>query len=367
MKIMKYFFVLLVLALFALTVFIATQKGNFDVERTMLIKSPKSTVFNYVNDFRNWESFGSWKKEDPEMKFYYPNTTVGKGASYSWKGKNSEGIIKTISVSLNEKIQQNMVSNGTNSTVYWTFKDTLGGTKVNWRSKGSMSFSFKVYSVFKGGVDKVIGNMYEKSLTNLDRTLDYEMNTYSIKVKGQVQKLGGYYLQQTITSTIANVPKNLRIMIPNMIYFFKKNNIAMTGKPFVLYRTYDVANGITKLSVCVPVKEEIFTSPGSDITSGKLLPFQAVKTTLTGDYSHSKKAWDKAFEYISKNNLTQNTEGSYLEIYSKSIEDIANPSKWITEIYIPVKAKVAAVPFYKPKAILKTEPSLPVPAEVVAP
>jgi hypothetical protein len=73
---------------------------------------------------------------------------------------------------------------------------------------------------------------------------------------------------------------------------------------------------------------------------------------LTGDYSHSKKAWDKTFEYITKNNLTKNTEGSYLELYTKNMEEIANPSQWITEIYIPIKLNSALV--NEPKVVTET-------------
>jgi effector-binding domain-containing protein len=350
MRILKYIFLLLLLALFAAMVFVATQKGDFKVQRSAIIKSPKSTVFNYVNDYRNWETFGSWKKEDPKMVFYYPKGTVGKGGSYSWKGSNGDGDMRTIAVRENESLHQKMNYNGSISDVYWTFKDTLGGTKVTWRSKGSMGFGFKIYSVFQGGAEKIIGNMYEKSLANLDKTLDYELNTYNIKVDGVVKKLGGFYLMQTITSKISNVPKNLRIMIPRLINFFKKNKMVMYGKPFVLYHTYDVANGITKLSVCIPIKEEIFIREGSDVSVGLLYPFQAVKTTLKGDYSHNKEAWDKTFAYISANHLSQDNDGDYLELYTKSAEQIANPSQWLTEIYIPVNVPVVA-PAPKPKSV----------------
>jgi len=348
MRILKYIFLLILLALFATTVYVSTQNGNFDVQRSAIIKTPRATVFNYVNDFRNWETFGSWKKEDPQMTFVYPKNTVGKGASYSWIGSNNDGNIKTISVVENQSLHQKMNFNGSDSDVYWTFKDTIGGTKVTWRSKGSMDFMFKIYSVFKGGANQVIGNMYEKSLANLDKTLDYELHTYKIKVDGIVQKTGGFYLQQTITSKISNVPKNLRIMIPRIINFFRKNKIAMYGKPFVLYNAYDTANGITNLSVCVPLKEEIFVRDGSDVSVGLLYPFQAVKTTLTGDYSHSKEAWDKTFQYLRDNNLTKKSDANYLEVYNKSIDQIANPSQWVTEIYIPIAPKVATVSVPKP-------------------
>lgn len=361
MKILKYIFLLLLLTLFASTIFVATQKGDFDITRSQIIKSNRSTVFNYVNDFRNWETFGSWKKENPEMIFYYPNNTVGLGANYSWKGKDGDGEMKTVSLKNNENLHQKMDWSGSLSDVYWTFKDTVGGTKVTWRSKGRMSFGFKIYSAFKGGPNKVIGDMYEKSLANLDKTIDYEINTYAINVVGVVKKLGCYYLRQSITCRISDVPKNLRIMIPKIINFFKKNKLVMYGKPFVLYHKFDVATGITKLSVCIPIKDIVYTSEGSDITSGQLYPFKAIKTILKGDYSHSKEAWQKTSEYISKNNLSQNIGVASLELYSKNNDQIANPSQWITEIYVPIQSKSVVV--YKPKAVeepiaTKSEPSI---------
>lgn len=342
MRILKYLFLLLLLALFATTVYIATLKGDFEVERSIIIKSPRTTVFNYVNDFRNWETFGSWKKEDPNMIFNYPKNTVGKGGAYSWSGNDSEGEMKTTTVATNQWIRQKMNYNGSEGIVTWQFKDTVGGTKVSWRVKGIMSFGFKVTSVFSGGAAQVFGSTYEKSLANLGKTIDYEMRTYKIKVNGATKKSGTFYISQTITSKISNVSNNLRILIPRMIHFFAKNKLVMSGKPFVIYHSYDLANGITRLSVCIPIKEEIHIQAGSDMSSGLLLPFSSVKTTLTGDYSHSKEALDKTIEYIKKNNFSQNTDVPRIEVYTKNMVQVANPSQWITELYVPIRA-VAAV------------------------
>lgn len=357
MRILKYLFLLFLLALFATIVYIATLKGDFEVERSIVIKSPRTTVFSYVNDFRNWETFGSWKKDDPSMTFEYTKNTVGTGGSYAWSGSDNEGEMKTTAVVTNQFIRQKMNYNGTEALVYWTFKDTISGTKVTWRVKGVMNFSFKVNSIFSGGASQVFGSMYEKSLANLGKTIDYEMKTYKIKVNGATKKAGTFYISQTITSKISNVSNNLRILIPRMINFFAKNKLVMSGKPFVIYHTYDLANGITKLSVCIPVKEEIHIQEGSDMSSGLLLPFTSVKTTLTGDYSHSREALEKTIDYIKKNNFSQNTDVPRIEVYSKNMVQVANPSQWITEIYIPIKA-VAAVSV-NPKAITATPETSP--------
>ncbi len=343
MRILKYLFLLLLLSLVALSIFIATQKGDFTVERSKVINSPKSALFNYVNDYRNWEDFGSWAVENPEIKPTYPQNTIGKGASYSWEDETGSGDIKTIFVKENDSISQKMNYKGTTSDMFWSFKDTIGGTKVTWRTKGKMSFLLKIFTAFNGGAEKFFGTIYEKSLTNLDKTLDYEINTYAVKVDGLVKKTEIFYLHQTFTSKISNVLKNFKIVTPQIINFCENNNITVSGKPFVLYHTYDLTNYLAKISICIPIRDEIHTAEGSDILSGKLAAFEAVKTTLTGDYSHREKAISKSTQYFNTNKLVPDATFSHLEIYAIGKTEIKNPSKWVTEIYYPIKPKVIIV------------------------
>ena len=344
MKILKYLFLLLLLSLVALSIFVATQKGDFTVERSKVINSPKAAVFNYVNDYKNWEDFGSWITQDPEMKINYPQNTIGKGASYSWEGKEGNGSMKTIFVKENDSIAQKMNYDGTASNVFWSFKDTVGGTKVTWKTTGKMSFLFKIYTAFNGGVDKVIGGMYEKSLANLDKTLDYEINTYAVKVDGLVKKPETFYLRQTFTSEISKVIKNFRIVAPKIITFCEKNNLPLAGKPFIIYHTYDLVHGLAKISICVPIKTPIYTSEGSDLLTGKLEAYEAVKTTLTGDYSHIAQALDKAKAYRNAKQIVADPSLSHIEVYTTSKTDTKSPSKWVTEIYYPTKPTLVANP-----------------------
>lgn len=357
MKILKNIFLLIILFVFASSLFIATQNGTYSISRSRIISLPKTTIFNYVNDYKNWESFGSWNNNNSDITFLYPKNSIGIGAYYSWKGNNDSGTMKTIFVKENQSLYQKMNFNGTLSNVYWTFKDTLGGTKVVWKSNGKMDFGFKIYAIFNGGVEKIIGSIYEKSLLQLDKKLHFEIATYSIKINGKFKKLGTYYLNQTITSTLANSQKNIRIMLANNLHLFKKNNMIIHGKPFVIYYTINSPKGITQFSLCIPTKELVFTRSGSQVTSGELVPFQAIKTTLIGDYSHNKEAWDKTYDYCKKNNLVPDSQISPIEVYILHATDIASPSKWVTEIYIPIKNTVNVVKVPESISELQTIPT----------
>jgi len=339
MKILKYIFLLLLLSFISFSVFIATQKGHFSIEKSKIIHTSKSNLYNYVNDYQNWEDFMAFMVEDTTIRIHFSKTTIGKGAKSTWEGTEGKGTVQTFSVKENDSITQKMDLDGSKFNTTWIFKDTLGGTKVTLKSKGEMSFSYKIYTVLHGGATRIIGNVFEKSLANLDKSLDYEINTYSIKEDGIVKKLGTPYLKQSFTSKISSIVKNIRIVFPKIIDFCKQNNIALNGKPFVIYHTYDEKSGLAKISICIPIKEAIITSDGSDIMSDQLEAFPAIKVTLKGDYSHSKEALAKSKSYLNRNVITPDSKISHLEVFTISKLDIKNPSKWKTELYLPIKQK----------------------------
>jgi predicted transcriptional regulator YdeE len=367
MRILKYIFLLLFLILIGLTVFVSTQKANYDVTRSKVIKNPRATVYNYINDFRNWETFSSWIQEDTSVKFKYPELTAGKGASCSWESDSGTGTLKTIFIIENDSIAQKMVSNDEKSEIFWKFKDTIGGTKVTWRSKGTLDFKSKVLAFFQGGINSVVGYTNEKSLENLNKTLDYEINTFSIKVNGVVNRAGGFYLKQFKFCKEKEIIRNIKIMVTRMTRFFEKNKLVMNGKPFIIYHKYDRTNDIIAFSVCMPIRDSIHIMSGSDIEAGELKSYTALKTTLTGDYSHTQQAWNKAYQHISKNNLIRNTSQQIIEVYTNNMDDNKSPSKWITEIYVPVFPKAAAKPLFIKRKLLDSLNVATPPKETVAP
>jgi hypothetical protein len=234
--------------------------------------------------------------------------------------------------------------NETSSEVYWSFKDTVGGTKVTWKSVGKMDFMLKVSSFFNVGAKNTLSKVYDKSLANLDKTLDFENTSYAIKINGIVKKLETFYLRQSFTSKISDISKNANAVFPKIIAFCKENNIVQNGKPFIIYQTYDTINDLTRASFCIPIKEQIFTSEGSDILAGKLIAFEALKTSLTGNYTYKNKALAETAKYTTAKNIKTGSTFSHLEIFTKGKNENLSPSKWLTEIYFPITPKPIAVP-----------------------
>jgi hypothetical protein len=341
MKILKYIFLLLILLSVGGSVFIATQKSDFTSVKSILIKTPKTAVYNYLNDNKNYKDWYVFDSESIELQ--YSKNTSGAGSYFSWSGSEGEGKTTIYFTKENDSIVQKTDLDGALSETVWKLKDTIGGTKVTCISKGEMSFSNKLHSFINGGVNKVIGRKLELSLKNLNRSLDYELNTYSIASNGVVYKKGCYYLKHTINTKLSRLNYNVKILIPYLINFSNQNQIVISGKPFVIYNSIDKNKEKTNISVCLPIKRRIFTSSGSDIICAELHGYNSFKTTLYGDYSHRKTAWKKAEDFIIKNRESADKSIPLLEVYNKSSIDDLSPSQWQTTFYTAVQPKYNSV------------------------
>ena len=341
MKILKYIFLLLILLSVGGSVFIATQKSDFTSVKSILIKTPKTAVYNYLNDNKNYKDWYVFDSESIELQ--YSKNTSGAGSYFSWSGSEGEGKTTIYFTKENDSIVQKTDLDGALSETVWKLKDTIGGTKVTSISKGEMSFSNKLHSFINGGVNKVIGRKLELSLKNLNRSLDYELNTYSIASNGVVYKKGCYYLKHTINTKLSRLNYNVKILIPYLINFSNQNQIVISGKPFVIYNSIDKNKEKTNISVCLPIKRRIFTSSGSDIICAELHGYNSFKTTLYGDYSHRKTAWKKAEDFIIKYRESADKSIPLLEVYNKSSIDDLSPSQWETTFYTAVQPKYNSV------------------------
>ena len=337
MKILKYIFLLLLLALVAFSVFIATQDGNYDVKQDKIVNVPKAILFNYINDYTNWETSNILADIDSTARYTYTGTeTSGKGATINWQTDETEGSIQTVQAS-NDSIKQYAYTGNNKQEILWIFKDTLNSTKISVRVKGNLTFTEKAYSIVKRGAKNRAKEAIHKGLDRISNFMEQELTNYNIMVMGRSAKKGEFYLGYTITSDVSNIQKNIAIVLTKLSNFTKTNNIATTGAPFVIYDKYKyTSNNKATYSICIPIKEEIITSPGSEFEGGTLPSFSALKTTAKGDYSHLKKAWDTARKYVSEKAIAIDTINRYIEVYRNGMQQSKNPSEWITDIYFPI-------------------------------
>jgi len=346
MRILKYIFLLLILALLALFVFVATKEGKYTISESKIIALKKATLFDYVNEYKNWEDFCQFKNDSSEMVFTYPEKTSGSGSSFRWKNGLQNGELKTIYLKKHDSIAIKMNWNDNHSDFSITFKDTVGGTKVTWNSSGIQDFRGKLFSLFYGGIENQLRTNYQKSLAKLALVLSKEINTYSISIQEVVSVRKSYYIKRKSTSKMIDFHVKLQNEMPLILEFVKDNGVATFGHSFTVFDLYKSKNNLN-YAIGIPIKDKIFTTPESEFTVDSITPHQALKVILNGDYSHINEARDKGMDFLKKNNLIESAIGKYREIYIRSRTDVKNPSQWITEIYIPVIPKTVEKPIVR--------------------
>jgi len=340
MKALKYIFFLLLIAIIGLAIYIAVQPNGYDFSRSRTINAPASVLFDKVNDYKNWPSFSPWIEQEPSASLTYGNKTSGIDGNYSWNGNIlGEGSMKTLAVEENESIKQHIQfvkPFESESDINWYFEDTKDGTKVTWNMKGTKDFMTKMYTTFAGSIEDMTGPDFERGLFKLDSVVSADMKKYSITINGVTEHGGGFYIYNTVSCKIPDMPMHVQQMMPKLGDYAMENNIKMAGAPFNFFHKWDKDNNTVMFSCCVPTTNKII-STNPEILTGQLKSFKALKTTLKGDYENLKEAWETTMTYIAENGLQTDENGPMLEAYINNPMEQPNPADWMTEIYIALK------------------------------
>lgn len=345
MKILKYLLLLLLVVLVAGAIYVATRPNDYDVVRSKVIKAPINMVFNNINDYRNWEAWGPWMEEDTTIVVKYNEQTSGVGANYSWTSKDGPGKMKTVSLTQNKSIEQQMQFGDYEPTdVYWTFEEVPEGTKVSWGMKSDKTaFIFKLFATLGGGMDKMLGDMEEKGLDNIEREILAELEKNPPKPKfriGEVsstsvtaQKFIGYHLQSKIDHDV--MTKLFTEYMPKAgMYAYKQKLVLGEYTPGAVFTKFDQEKNEADFYIGVLLKKDIAPAEGMDIVmlpEGKAIMVSKFGYYGTGD-EQAHMALDK---YMQANNLTQN--GPIWELYVNDPTSV-KPEDVQTDIYYPVKA-----------------------------
>jgi DNA gyrase inhibitor GyrI len=193
----------------------------------------------------------------------------------------------------------------------------------------------KAYWLTQGGIEKNLEPMYNKGVVLLNNYLINEIDKYNVVSTGVVDYGGGFYLYETTSCKVSEIGIKMGEMFPAIMKYMAENNIQASGKPFSISHKWDEENKTTMFSTCVPISERIITN--GDVLTGFLKPQKTFKTILTGSYKYEVEAWETAFKNLHAENLKEKSNAEPFEVYLVGPHETPNPSKWITEIYIPIE------------------------------
>ena len=343
MKILKYLLIIVAVLLIGGWAYVSTQPDSYDVSRTQFIKAPASIIFNNINDFKNWESWGPWQEEDPSIVSTYPEQTRGVGAYYTWTSKGGPGKMETVGLVKNKSIDQKIqFDDNEPNDVYWRFEEVEGGTNVTWGMKAKQTpFMFKMIAAISGGMENVFGPMEEKGLANLDHlimemvklpppnTSKFHIGTISQR-EIEAQTFIGYFQKANIT----DLPALFQEFMPKAGMYAAQNNMK-PGEyiPGAVYTKFDEEKGTTELYIGLMLAKELAPAEGMDtvdISAGPIVTLTKLGSYGEGDY----EAHTNIANFLKNNSLEQ---GKLVwELYMNDPTTV-KPEEIRTDIYYQVK------------------------------
>lgn len=159
--------VALVILLWVISLFLPSK---IQVERSVVIDAKPKTVFNQVNDLKNWEHWSPWEQRDTTMESTFKGSKSGVGAIHEWTSQESGSGSQEIVESKPHELIRTELDFGEQGggKGYWKFEEQDGKTKVTWGMKTDMGSNpiGKYMGLF---MDSMIGGDFEKGLANIKK------------------------------------------------------------------------------------------------------------------------------------------------------------------------------------------------------
>lgn len=312
--------------------------GTTNIERSVMIKAPVSQVFEQVNCFKNWEKWSPWFK--PETKYVYEGPECGSGSVMKWEDETMGNGTQTIVESIQDKLIQCDLDFGKGDVAKsaWIFEVLGDSVKVTWTLDSPAPYPIgRWIGVLM--VKPMVGKDYVKGLNSLK---EYVMTLPSPEPQNTLPGKTGEIVEKTVNTqpvlTITESVEYTKIgeamgrMFGEVMAYIKKNNIKITGYPFAAYPDWDTTK-LIKMEAGIPIEKPVKAFGKvkmSQIPGGKV-----VMAIHYGAYETSNITHEAINKYIEEKKLVMN--GAVYEVYVTDPQQEPDQSKWITEIYYPVK------------------------------
>lgn len=143
--------------------------STFSVERSIEIKAPARTIYDYVVEPKQWAKWSVWAKRDPAMRITYSGPPFGMGAKWSWVSKSEgTGSMQFTRVEPDRRVEYALAfpDFGMKSSGALAIEPAGERMKVTWTNSGDVGPNpLKRYLAFM--MDRMVGPDFDAGLANL--------------------------------------------------------------------------------------------------------------------------------------------------------------------------------------------------------
>ena len=307
--------------------------GKMEVSKSIVVNAPAEYAFEEVDVLQNWDKWSYWNSLDTTMKISYGETPRGTGAHYSWEsedmGKGKLNITESIP-NTSVKADLEFTDQGT-AKAWYNFEPEGEGTKI------SMGFSTEF------GMNPIGRWMGVFMEPEMNKAFEYNLN--KIKEIAEAKPKFTVNITEELVVPISYVglkhtmsPKDMDAISKEMekryteLYTnLQKSKVKITGSPFCLFPSYSEESMDMVCAVPVDTYAKLPAKYKVEQTQGG----RAVKAVHKGAYDKMQPVHDQLNQYIEFKKLEIN--GAPWEVYVTDPTMEKDTTKWITEIYYPVK------------------------------
>lgn len=311
--------------------------GQIEISQSITANAPAEYAFEEVDNLENHPKWSYWNSIYTEMTTSYGDLRKGVGAVSSWSGEESGDGSMTITESVANssiKFDLNFMEDGTAKSWY-TFEPDGEGTKIT--TGFLVDFGMNPIGRWMGVFMK----------PEMNKAFDYNLSKLKELAEAKPKFTVPLSTEQTnavsyigITSTMSfddlqNMDKQMSKSYTELMGVLAKAKIEMVGSPFCIYNEWNEETKQTNFTCAIPVPEGAKLPAKYVIqkTSGG----QAVKGINYGSYENLESTHGQIEKYIDFKGLQ--IIGAPWEIYVTDPEMEKDTTKWITEVYYPVKKK----------------------------
>lgn len=336
MKFLKGLLIVVLILAAVVTVLGMVMPKEYTVERTAVIEACPGAVQSVLTDFQKWESWSPWAERDSSIQSTYEGEPGTVGYKQSWTGDpqlSGKGNMELTAISdtaityqLNFTEPFESSSNG-----YFKMKEVDGGVEITWGDHGDMSFPMNVIAGLFMDFDEMIGNDFEKGLSNLQEELKgktgYEPMFKDSEAINYIGKKFDMNLKDMSSALYAETYAEIgRHMM--------ENGMMMGGAPMAIYHAYDEATQDVTVEIALPVMGEPMGREG--LTTGTIPAGRDAYTIHRGNYDETMSiAWENMESYMNCS-FEDMRYGPY-EAYVTDPGAEPDTSKWETYIVYPLQ------------------------------
>jgi effector-binding domain-containing protein len=308
--------------------------GKMEVSRSLSVNAPPEYSFEEVNTLPNWEKWSYWNTLDPNMKVTYGEKTIGEGGYYSWDSEDMGPGKCTITESIpnsSVKIDLDFLEQGT-AKGWYTFEPLGDSTKVTMGFSTEFGMNPVMRWVGFAMMESEMNKAFDYNLQKLKELAEAKPK-FAVKItEDEITPVSYIGISHTMSpKDMKAVSVQMSKMYDELMTVLEKSKIQMNGHAFCIYPSYspESMNMVCALPVSpdakLPSKYKLQQTPGG----------KAVKVIHTGSYDGLETAHNEIAKYMEFKKIEMN--GAPWEVYVTGPDTEPDASKWVTEIYYPVK------------------------------